>query len=314
MIRKRVGALLDDIRSYLTGASAIPDYTYSDDRWLHPVDCRWMLRDVDEHFGPFDSDDLPMQELPGIGTVYVPSRTAAFAFAHWSQLRLRGSGCDQHIEEFLAAANWFAAFPDGRIWHHFPLLNRQAPWLSALAQGEALSIFARAHILTGDAIWRERSEQAVRWLVEPEDAGGVLGSLPDGSPFLEEYPGTRHSNVLNGCLYALVGLKDALEIGVPDMTLLDSVADAVENNLRFWNRGGWSLYQWTAPDERVANFNTPSYQRVHIALLTYLGTHLGRETLQEEAQKLRDALAQPTHRIRALRGKLAYRFGHGYGG
>jgi len=312
MARKRAGALLVDVGSYLTGRHPLADYAGFDDRWLHPIDCSWMLRDADEHFGPFDSGGLPMQELSGIGAVYVPSRTAAFGFAHWNEQRLHRNGRDRHIEAFLAAANWFAGFSDGRIWHDFPLLTLSAPWLSGLAQGEALSIFARAYLLTDDAVWRDRSDVAARWLAEPVEMGGVLGRLPDGSPFLEEYPGTRHANVLNGCLYALAGLKDALDIGAAEIGLVERIADSVEANLGAWNRGGWSLYEWAAPDETVANFNTPSYQRVHIALLAHLGATLKREAFLREAEALQQGLARPTLRIRALANKLRYRSSHGW--
>ena len=312
MVRKKVGILLGDITSYVTGSNPFRDDAEAADRWLHPVDCGWMLDDRERSFGPFDPLGLPMQQLQGIGTVYVPSRTAAYGFAHWNELRSGREDRERHAAAFMATANWFAAFPDGRILHEFPLLNLASPWLSALAQGEALSIFARAFLLTENPDWREHAERAIQWLATPVDAGGVLGALPDGSPFLEEYPGTRHAGVLNGCLYALAGLADAREMGVSDMGLVDRVADAVENNLRFWNRGGWSLYQWSDGSGSAANFNTPSYQQVHISLLTHLADTLGRPAFRSEANELRRGLASPALRIRALASKLRYRFSYGW--
>jgi heparosan-N-sulfate-glucuronate 5-epimerase len=231
MVRKVAGALIGDIWSFLTGSSMLSDYSDLDNRWLHPIDCSAMIADPDRHFGPFDANGLPMQALPGIGTVYVPSRTAAFGFAHWNAMCLGEGATEAHRARFLTAAHWFAAFPDGRITHDFPLLNLSAPWLSALAQGEALSIFARAFTLARDSEWHDRIKDAAHWLSVAVDDGGVLGTLPDGRPFLEEYPGTRHCNVLNGCLYALAGLNDAAEIGAIERDIVDRIADAVEANL-----------------------------------------------------------------------------------
>jgi hypothetical protein len=271
MVRKVAGALIGDIWSFLTGSSMLSDYSDLDNRWLHPIDCSAMIADPDRHFGPFDANGLPMQALPGIGTVYVPSRTAAFGFAHWNAMCLGEGATEAHRARFLTAFT-----------------------------------------LARDSEWHDRIKDAAHWLSVAVDDGGVLGTLPDGRPFLEEYPGTRHCNVLNGCLYALAGLNDAAEIGAIERDIVDRIADAVEANLLFWSRGGWSLYQWTAPEAKTANFNTPSYQRVHIALLDHLGRSLGRKAFLDDADRLRKALTNPALRIWALANKLQYRAGHGW--
>lgn len=311
-MRKVPAALVSDIFSFLTGNSLLGRYRSAGDRWLHPVNCSALLRDPDRHFGPFDANGLPRQNIAGIGIVYVPSRVAAFGFAHWNAYRGGNTAPNEHVLKFLAAAEWFASFSDGRIIHDFPLLNLTPPWLSALGQGEALSIFARAFELTKDDCWRQFAVRAAYWLSIRTSAGGVLGNLPDGSSFLEEYPGTRHESVLNGCLYALAGLNDAADIGAVDSVLIGQIADAVQANLGYWSRNGWSLYQWTDPRNPVANFNTPSYQVVHIALLEHLGRLLQREEFLAEACRLERALTNRSLRLMALANKLRYRWKSGW--
>lgn len=311
-MRKVPTALLSDVVSFVTGNSLLGYFRGGSDRWLHPIDCSAMLDNPDQHFGPFDAGGLPKQNIAGIGVVYVPSRVAAYGFAHWNAYRRGDSNSSESVAKFLAVANWFSDFPDGRIVHNFPLLNLAPPWLSALAQGEALSIFARAFELTKADCWRQFAKKAAYWLSASTDAGGVLGTLPDGSPFLEEYPGTRHQSVLNGCLYGLAGLNDAADVGAVDTVLVNKVADAVEANLGYWNRRGWSLYQWTDPRNPVANYNTPSYQTVHIALLEHLGRQLKREEFLMEACRLERALDNRALRIFALANKLRYRLNSGW--
>jgi hypothetical protein len=44
------------------------------------------------------------------------------------------------------------------------------------------------------------------------DAGGVKGNFLGIGPFYEEYPTSPRSHVLNGCMFALIGLKDVAEV------------------------------------------------------------------------------------------------------
>src|SRR3546814_15999874 len=88
----------------------------------------------------------------------------------------------------------------------------QRPWVSGLAQGEALSVFARAEVLEPGR-WALYFNQTFDWLAKSIEAGGTRAELPARAPFLEEYPGSRHRHVLNGCLYDLVGIDDMLRHG-----------------------------------------------------------------------------------------------------
>lgn len=306
-MRKAAGALLGDMRSFLTGTSVLADLSSHSDRWLHPIDCAALLADPDSYFGPFDASGIPMQIFPAVGTVYVPSRTAAFGFAHWNALRLGVGDANFHKTAFLSACQWFADFPDGRIEHQFPLLNLAPPWLSALAQGEALSLYARAMLLTSKAQWTEAALAAAQWMTLPVSEGGVLSVLPDGGLFMEEYPGTKHGHVLNGCLYALAGLVDAGEQGLINPGLAEPIAASVESNITGWERRGWSLYQLAQPGGGPLNFNTPSYQIVHMALLRHLGRTMQRPYFVEAADRLGHALDNPALRCWALVNKLRYR-------
>lgn len=250
-----------------------------------------------------------MQQLRNIGLVRIPSRTAAFAFAHWNAFRLTGD--QSHVAPFLTAARWFAGWCDGAIRHEFPLLGLDPGWLSALSQGQALSIFARAHQLTGDPMWQQAAHRSGRWLTLPMNDGGVLGHLPDGSAFFEEYPGTCHAHVLNGCLYAMLGLAEARGIGLQSR-MIPMVADTIERHMLAFERDGWSLYQWCPAGTEVPNYNTPSYQWVHIALFERLSNMLGRPVFQMAANRLRAGLRSPSRRVNALVGKLRYRWHQGY--
>lgn len=311
-VRKGLAIVASDVVAFATGRSPLGSNFNASDPWLHPVDADFYLDDPERHLGPFDPEGLPMQVFGEAEPVYVPSRTAAYAFVHWARWRRQGG--DLHRERFLAAARWFAGFPDGRIDHAFDLAGMSAPWISGLTQGQALSIFARAELLE-PGLWLAPCEPVLDWLEKPVAGGGALDRLPDGSPFIEEYPGSAHRHVLNGCLYALVGLTDRLRHGEAPRArmLLDAVLHGVERNILGWERDGWSLYELhPGPLGALPNFNTPGYQTVHIALLEHLARETGSEVLRAAASRLDQALHDPAKRMVALGGKLFYRFRSGW--
>lgn len=310
-MRKSLMGLASDVRSFLSGATPLREALDAGNKWLHPIDCRFMLDDADTHFGPFDDAGIPMQRFGDLDPVYVPSRVAAFAFAHWH--RAQADQCAESMAAFVTAAQWFLNQPDGRIEHGFPLAGMDPPWLSCLAQGEAMSILARYYSITKDTRCIDQARAAFDWMAKPIDGGGTCDILPDGRPFLEEYPGTRHRHVLNGCLYGVIGMLDLLRVATyAEVSAFSrNIVDATAATIKGWEARGWSLYD--LPQEGAhANFNTPGYQRVHIALLRYVGYAMNVPEFLSAAERLTATLEQPLSRIRALVGKVKYRMAGGW--
>jgi hypothetical protein len=92
---------------------------------------------------------------------------------------------------------------------NWPTEGLTAPWVSAYSQGFALSLFVRLFRVTGDAGYVE-SAQAVFRSFRQLGPGSrpwvsyVLG----GQLWLEQYPSSRPSHVLNGFMFALFGLYE----------------------------------------------------------------------------------------------------------
>lgn len=310
-MRKPLLALVTDVKSFISGTTPLREAVGTNDDWLHPIDCRFMLDDQNAHFGPFDNAGIPMQRFGELEPVYVPSRVAAFAFAHW-----HNSQIEQNAESraaFVRAAQWFGNHMDGRIEHAFPLAGMNTPWLSCLAQGEAISVLARHYFSTGDTHSLKQARAASDWMRRRVEDGGTCASLPGGGPFLEEYPGSRHRHVLNGCLYGVVGMLDLLrvvddkQVAAFNQSVVDSIASAIES----WEIQGWSLYDYPENGTRP-NFNTPGYQRVHIALLRYVGRTMNVDKFVITADRLETTLKRPVARMRALAGKMRYRVTGGW--
>ncbi len=96
------------------------------------------------------------------------------------------------------------------------------PWLSAMAQGEALSVLVRA---SNAAPARARYERAARLAVQPFlkdlEQGGVTCRDDAGCVYLEEYPSDPPSHVLNGWIFAWVGVREFAD------TFSDKAADGL---------------------------------------------------------------------------------------
>ena len=76
---------------------------------------------------------------------YNAGTVAAYALGLWT--------LGHHEAEFIAQAKWLLTnqSPDGafRLGFPIPMLRLKAGWVSAMYQGEAVSVFLRAYQLTG---------------------------------------------------------------------------------------------------------------------------------------------------------------------
>lgn len=112
----------------------------------------------------------------------------------------------------LTAAHWLAKHerPDGGIPYMFDYPGGSppmfAPWISALSQSQAISVLMRAYQMTGFAGYLRATLHAFDPFLHPVPVG--LASSWDGHPWYEEYPAADPDHVLNGFMFALVGLHE----------------------------------------------------------------------------------------------------------
>jgi len=120
-----------------------------------------------------------------------------------------------HLRMFLRSADWFVGHQDDRGGWAVPVERRLADgrlrlaagWYSAMAQGQAMSVLTRAYAMNGDRKYLDAARRATALFDVPSADGGVLASLFNVS-WYEEYPTVPGTFVLNGFIYALVGLYD----------------------------------------------------------------------------------------------------------
>lgn len=82
-------------------------------------------------------------------------------------------------------------------------------WYSAMGQGHAISLLARAyHHSKGDSRYLRAAVDGMKPFRVPSKQGGVLAKFLGKFDWYEEYPTTPASFVLNGFIYSLLGLYD----------------------------------------------------------------------------------------------------------
>jgi hypothetical protein len=193
--------------------------------------------------------------------------------------------------------------------HTFPL---EAPWYSALAQGEAASLLVRAALVLDRSELFELADRVAEPLLDP---GSDLVAETAAGPVLQEYPTNPPAHVLNGWLLALWGLYDVANAPRPHATTpaareaaaafaAGSAALAERIDL-YRTRPGWSLYDlYPHP---LANVASPFYHRLHVVQLRRQQELAPDPRLGALAAEWGAAVDAPARRAVALARKVAFR-------
>jgi hypothetical protein len=148
-----------------------------------------------------------------------PITVSHWALQHWSWWLGcgddddRGGDDDADRRVLLRAAEWLVSKQraDGGFSYEFDTdgggVPMRAPWISAMAQGEAISVLVRAYSTTNDVRYLVGARLALQPFTKTYAQGGVRAEW-DGFTWFEEYPGESPKHVLNGFQVALLGLHD----------------------------------------------------------------------------------------------------------
>ena len=273
----------------------------------YPLDLEPVLNDEALFFGLKDQNGLPMARFPSFGDIYIPTRIAAFALAHFNRFLLHKNSGSR--TEFLKAADWFMAADDA-LWHYQNDYGElKAPWVSGMAQGEAVSVLVRAYGLTQDDKYIVQAKQALNPLMLSKAEGGVRSLIEGQHEFIEEYPFIEPHHTLNGFMYCLIGLLDLAEVAAEEVEAVgfSDLSSTLETQIGRWDIGYWTIYDLHKSNSGRRNAATMLYHRLHTSLLTYLAAKLDSQVLKQVAGRWDAYCGSPVGRIRALGAKVLYR-------
>ena len=265
--------------------------------------------------GLFDPLGIPMLDYRGgIGPQYNPIAIAQWGLGNYNLACRNASG--DHQRRFINAADWLCRNlqpnPFGvLVWnHHFDWDYRErlkAPWYSALAQGQGISLLVRAHRYTGNSDYRDAAERAFSSLLIPVEQGGVQFADEGGDLWLEEYLVSPPTHILNGFIWALWGVYDyyLATFDLRAHELFYRCAQTLVRNLDRYDLGYWSLYELSGA--RLPMVASPFYHRLHIVQLRILSHLTGVSRFLRVADRWESYGRSRAKRARALCCKSAFK-------
>lgn len=175
-----------------------------------------------------------------------PTQRALCALSEWNAYLLTKD--EAYRQSFMEHAVYFVKESrDGKIeWTiELPANGMKSPWISGLTQGMVTSVLLRAYQTTSDQTYLNAAKQTYRWLTIPMSEGGVRSAVKGGI-WLEEYPNVSNpSQVLNGHMWALLGVWDYYRVTGDRQAhaLFRSGVAALKVHIPAWyDVGYWNVY------------------------------------------------------------------------
>jgi len=200
----------------------------------------------------YSQDGIPLVDYGApIGKQFYPITIAQKALGHY-EVFLRSKE-EFHKQQFLLLANWLISNQKINnsgcgVWEvnfSLPRIYRlKTPWISAMAQGQAISVLLRAHQETKEQKYLDAAKKALRAFDCSIEEGGVKTQEEDGTIFYEEYPSKPYSHVLNGFIFALWGLYDYAKYLNDDHAslLFNQGIETLKRKLHLYDLGYWTRY------------------------------------------------------------------------
>jgi hypothetical protein len=265
--------------------------------------------------GPFDGEGIPLLDYHGvIGRQYNPIAIAQYGLGHYNLYRRNSNTLN--FDKFKKSADWLVDNLEPNsfglyVWNHkfdweyFRTLK--APWYSALAQGQGISVLVRAFVETGNDKYLGAARKAFVSLSKGIDEGGVMFVDKDGDIWLEEYLVEPASHVLNGFIWALWGINDYYRLMKEQQAqdLYQKCLETIRKNLHRYDNGFWSLYDLS--QNRIRTIASYFYHNLHIIQLQVLGRLSGDSIFEEYSLKWEDYRAGRLNRYRALCTKSVFK-------
>jgi heparosan-N-sulfate-glucuronate 5-epimerase len=268
-----------------------------------------------DYQGAYDSSGVPQLDYHGhIGLQYNPIAIAQYGLGNYNFFRRTADPARRN--KFFLAADWLCSHlePNAHglaVWHHhFNWEYRdtlKAPWYSALAQGQGISVLVRAHKESADPRYLDAAQRALACFSAPMEKGGVAFTDDAGDLWFEEYIVSPPTHILNGFIWALWGIYDYF-LATKDAAAQQLFARAVKtlvHNLDRYDLGFWSLYEQSGT--RLPMVASPFYHQLHIVQLRVMHRLTGEKGFARVAARWEDYARSRGKRARALCYKSAFK-------
>ena len=221
---------------------------------------------------------------------------------------------EEHKEHFLRIADWFLknGINDKKLGTYWltdvdkPEFNVYKPWKSAFTQSRALSILLRAWQITNNEGYLETAKKALIPYEFHTTEGGVKVSSDNTDVIYEEYVAEQPTRILDGAIFSLYGLYDAVRVmkGVDNKTyekahsLFEQGVKGLSHWLPKYDMGYWVYYNRCEIKNYPANDPcTIGYLKLVVGQLLILHS-ITNQNVFKEYSNLFNSYLMPTNILR----------------
>ena len=280
------------------------------------------FRHKTDYPGPFDSSRIPLLDLrtqhseKRDGIVYNPIVICQYGLG-WYSRYIRNHD-KIFLSSFLNVANWLVENNVSLDINNQPISVLYFDYYgdgkvcSAMAQGQAISILARAYKITQNHIYLQKALEFYRLLKLDIGKGGVV----DNSlcfPILEEYT-HQPFHILNGHLFAFVGiidLKNIESLQRYENDILKSYNLYLDSSIKLIKKIDmkfWTLY--SLKPGLLPNIASYFYHSLHIELMKGLYILTGDSEFQFYYKRWRSQQKNTAYKLLAMMLKLLDRMNY----
>ena len=224
-----------------------------------------------------DDSGIPIVDYGYIEGIYIGEQRNPVAICQkaFEYLEDYEEGNESSRRLFLNCVDWLV---DNSVKHNNyaileyrfdqPVYNMTSPWRSGLAQGQALQVLCRAQDILNDRDYLDMAKKLLNsFFLEVENGGVTYKSIKDGwwyEEFADE--GGLESRVLNGMMYALLGIHEYYEYTKDSDAkfLFDQGIIALKATLHNYDMNGGRSYY-----DILGRFSA-GYHKIHIQQLNEL--------------------------------------------
>ena len=202
--------------------------------------------------GEFNGEGIPLFKFKSYTSIEHPTVISQYAFGLFEQIFRENYSNRNLTLKYLTLADWFdhnkVKIANSYCWHihidYNPEYHLSNPWISAMTQGEAISVLTRATLLTGDQKYESIANEAFNIFQVDVKNGGLLNHF-NSYPVFEECPTpNKPMVVLNGFIFALFGLYDLylLNRNEKAIYLFYQGIESIKKLLPYFDTGKWTNY------------------------------------------------------------------------
>ena len=262
-----------------------------------------------------DLEGIPLLDYKGsIGKQYNPIAIAQFGLGNYN-LFIRTNE-EKYKRNFLKAADWLVKNLEQNkqgvwVWMHcFDWEYQETlknPWYSGLAQGQGISLLARAFSITQNDKYQDAMFNAYGDFEKDATQGGVMYWDEKGFPWIEEYIVSKPTHILNGFIWALWGIHDYYLMTHKDEVKVfwNQCLKTVEINLERYDVGYWSLYDLSPT--KIKNRTSLFYHKLHVVQLKILYQLSGVDVFIDYNNRWNRYLNNAVNRWRAFCDKVIFK-------